>query len=60
MPLDLYNNLVRFTARLEDAVLKFLPRKVIRFISAAKEAVPYTTMKGVGIDSSEEPKYYSR
>ena len=33
---------------------------MIRFISAAKEAVPYTTMKGVGIESSEEPKYYSR
>ena len=59
VPNEIYNILVRFAARLEKVVLKYLPSHVIRFMALGKKAVNYPTMKGVGLDSSEEPKFYS-
>lgn len=59
VPTETYNNLVRFSRRLENVVLRYLPSHVIRHMARAKEAVDYQTMKGIGLDSSEEPQFYS-
>ena len=58
VPGETYNNLVRFSARLEAIALAYLPPEVIRFIAAAKDAVPFATMKGIDLDQNEEPKFY--
>lgn len=60
LEVEMYNDLVRFTARLEKIVIKYLPRYIHRFMARAKDAVQYTSMRGIDLDSSEEPKYYSR
>lgn len=59
LEVEMYNDLVRFTARLEKIVIKYLPRYIHRFMARAKDAVQYTSMRGIDLDSSEEPKYYS-
>mmetsp|Transcript_9959 Transcript_9959/g.23294 ORF Transcript_9959/g.23294 Transcript_9959/m.23294 type:complete len:425 (-) Transcript_9959:35-1309(-) len=59
VPIATYNTFVRLAARMEKIALAHLPSKVVQYISAAKDVAQFKTMKGVGLDSDEEPYFFA-